>query len=62
MLWGSHAMTKQEQIDADRHLILTSPHPSPFSAHKGFFGCGHFAKANDHLRSRNETEINWQLS
>jgi uracil-DNA glycosylase len=62
MLWGSHAMTKREQIDANRHLILTSPHPSPFSAHKGFFGCGHFVKANEHMRNRNETEINWQLT
>jgi uracil-DNA glycosylase len=62
MLWGSHAMTKQEQIDARRHLILTAPHPSPFSAHKGFFGCAHFAKANEHLRARNEPEINWQLT
>lgn len=41
-LWGAHAQSKSKLIDADKHIVLTAPHPSPLSAYKGFFGCGHF--------------------
>jgi uracil-DNA glycosylase len=50
MLWGSHAISYQEYITNKNHLILTAPHPSPFSAHTGFFGCKHFSKANYFLK------------
>ena len=59
MLWGAHAQAKQALIDADKHLVLTAPHPSPFSAHKGFLGCGHFSKANAFLRNHGQSEIDW---
>ena len=59
MLWGAHAQAKQTLIDTDKHLVLTAPHPSPFSAHKGFLGCGHFSKANAFLRDHGQTEIDW---
>ena len=61
MLWGSYAQNKGAIIDRQRHCVLTAPHPSPLSAHRGFFGCGHFAAANDYLRSRGETPIDWRL-
>lgn len=59
MLWGSYAMNKGSQIDRDRHLVLTAPHPSPFSAHRGFFGCRHFSKANTWLQQHGHEPINW---
>lgn len=59
MLWGSYAMKKGAAIDRDRHLVLTAPHPSPLSAHRGFFGCRHFSKANAWLSDRGETPIRW---
>jgi len=59
MLWGSYAMKKGAAIDRDRHLVLTAPHPSPLSAHRGFFGCRHFSKANAWLSARGETPIRW---
>lgn len=46
-------------IDRERHYVLQAPHPSPLSAHRGFFGCGHFVKANDYLAQRGETPIDW---
>lgn len=49
MLWGNHAKSKAKLIDATKHLVLTAPHPSPLSAHRGFFGCKHFSKANEYL-------------
>jgi len=61
MLWGSYAQRKGAIIDATRHCVLRAPHPSPLSAHRGFFGCGHFAAANDYLRGRGETPIDWRL-
>lgn len=61
LLWGSHAQKKGQLIDGRRHLILRSVHPSPLSAHRGFLGCGHFAKANDYLASRSEAPIDWSL-
>jgi uracil-DNA glycosylase len=61
LLWGVYAGKKAELIDANKHLILRAPHPSPFSAHKGFFGCQHFSQANNYLTSTNQQPINWQL-
>lgn len=58
MLWGANAAAKKALIDKNKHLILTAAHPSPLSAHNGFFGCGHFSKANEFLRVRDE-EIAW---
>ncbi len=59
ILWGSYARQKKELIDSKKHLILESPHPSPLSAHKGFFGNGHFKKANEYLAKQGRGEINW---
>ncbi len=61
MLWGSYAHRKGQFIDRDKHLVLTAPHPSPLSVHRGFFGCSHFSKANDYLKSKGETAIDWSL-
>jgi uracil-DNA glycosylase len=61
MLWGSYAMKKGSHIDRDRHLVLTAPHPSPLSAHRGFFGCRHFSKANAWLEQHGQQPIKWQL-
>lgn len=59
LLWGSHAQKKGSIIDRKRHHVLQAPHPSPLSAHRGFLGCGHFAKANEYLLGRGETPIDW---
>ena len=61
MLWGSYAQRKGSIIDRQRHCVLTAPHPSPLSAHRGFFGCGHFVKANAYLESRGQEPIDWRL-
>jgi len=61
VLWGSAAGRKAEMIDQDRHLILRSPHPSPLSAHRGFFGCRHFSQINAHLESQGGAPIDWAL-
>tara|TARA_R110001599_G_scaffold34947_1_gene111518 strand:+ start:358 stop:1044 length:687 start_codon:yes stop_codon:yes gene_type:complete len=61
LLWGSHARQKKALIDQDRHLILEAPHPSPLSAHRGFFGTRHFSQANQFLQSQGRTPIEWQL-
>ncbi|QYR53281.1 uracil-DNA glycosylase [Lysobacter soyae] len=61
MLWGSYAQTKGRVIDDRRHRVLRAPHPSPLSAHRGFFGSGHFSKANQWLAKRGERHISWQL-
>lgn len=61
ILWGNNAREKTALIDSSRHHILTSVHPSPLSASRGFFGCNHFAKANEILRSMNEEPIDWQI-
>ncbi|MCH8518428.1 uracil-DNA glycosylase [Candidatus Gracilibacteria bacterium] len=59
LLWGSFARSKKTLIDPSRHHILEAPHPSPFSAHSGFFGCGHFTRVNEILAERGEKEIEW---
>ncbi|NUU68813.1 uracil-DNA glycosylase [Enterobacteriaceae bacterium BIT-l23] len=59
LLWGAHAQKKGRIIDRQRHCVLQAPHPSPLSAHRGFFGCGHFVKTNAYLESRNEQPIDW---
>lgn len=59
LLWGAHAIKKAELIDSSRHTILTSVHPSPLSAHRGFLGCKHFSKTNEILISQGLTPINW---
>ncbi len=61
MLWGTPARSKCRSVDASRHLILTSVHPSPLSAYRGFFGCNHFRMCNDYLVQFGKTPINWQL-
>lgn len=60
MLWGSHAQRKADIIQNDRHCVLTAPHPSPLSAHRGFIGCGHFSKANDFLAAHGRQTIQWE--
>ena len=62
MLWGVHAQKKAAKIDRNRHCVLTAAHPSPLSAHRGFFGCRHFSLANAFLKSRGRAEIDWQVS
>ncbi|MDP4203732.1 MAG: uracil-DNA glycosylase [Bacteroidota bacterium] len=59
LLWGSYAQRKGEFIDRKRHLVLQSPHPSPLSAYRGFFGNGHFSKANSYLAENGLETINW---
>lgn len=61
LLWGSYAQKKGQLIDARRHCILRSVHPSPLSAHRGFLGCGHFSAANRYLGSRGMAPIDWSL-
>lgn len=61
MLWGKFAQDKRTLIDESKHLILRAAHPSPLSAHNGFFGCKHFSKANQYLVSKGIEPINWQL-
>lgn len=59
MLWGSYAQKKGKVIDRDRHCVLTAPHPSPLSAHRGFLGCQHFSGANKYLSEKGIQEIEW---
>jgi len=59
LLWGSHAQKKGSIIDRQRHHVLQAPHPSPLSAHRGFFGCGHFVKANAWLEEHGKKPIDW---
>lgn len=59
LLWGSYAQRKGAVIDRSRHLVLTSAHPSPLSAMRGFFGCNHFRSANDYLVRHDMTPIKW---
>lgn len=61
ILWGNHAIKKASLITNPRHLILTSAHPSPLAARRGFFGCRHFSKTNEFLRKTGQKEIDWQL-
>ncbi len=59
ILWGAKAISKESFIDSSKHLILKSVHPSPLSAHRGFFGCKHFSKTNEFLRMMEQSEIQW---
>lgn len=59
ILWGNYARQKKILIDTSKHLILEAAHPSPFSVHKGFFGCKHFSKTNEYLKAHGKTEIKW---
>ena len=61
MLWGAFARGKSELIDESKHHVLTAAHPSPFSAHNGFFGCRHFSKTNELLAKQGEKEIDWAI-
>lgn len=61
LLWGAHAHKKEVLIDAPQHLILKSVHPSPLSAHKGFFDCEHFSKTNTFLLKLHKAPIDWQI-
>ncbi len=61
LLWGAHAQKKAELIDQNKHLVLTAAHPSPFSAHKGFFGVNIFSQTNDYLKMHNQQPIDWTL-
>lgn len=61
LLWGNFAIAKKDLIDSNKHHILTAAHPSPFSVYRGFFGCKHFSKTNEILRSLGKEEINWNL-
>lgn len=62
MLWGKFAQTKASLISREKHLILSAPHPSPFSAHKGFFGCNHFKTTNDYLTTKGFDPIDWNIT
>lgn len=59
LLWGAPAISKTKLIDDSKHYILTAPHPSPLSAYRGFFGCKHFSKTNEILKSINKQAISW---
>lgn len=61
MLWGAQAQRKGAGIDRNRHLVLTAPHPSPLSAHRGFFGCRHFSQANQWLEAQGMDPVDWAL-
>jgi uracil-DNA glycosylase len=61
LLWGAYAQRKGSLIDRNRHCVLTSVHPSPLSAHRGFLGCGHFSAANQYLESHGQAPIDWSL-
>ncbi len=62
MLWGAYAQKKSLFIESGKHLILQAPHPSPFSADRGFFGCKHFSKANDYLSKKGIEPVDWNLN
>ena len=61
LLWGSYAQAKGKLVDGRRHLVLKAPHPSPLSAHRGFFGCGHFSKTNNWLAEHGLAPVDWRL-
>ena len=61
LLWGSYALKKGSIVDREKHLVLTSPHPSPLSANRGFFGCSHFSKTNNWLKQKGLSPIKWEL-
>ena len=59
ILWGKYAQAKVSLIDTKKHFVLQAPHPSPFSAHAGFFGCKHFSKTNEYLARHRLPPVNW---
>ncbi len=59
LLWGKDAQKRGEIIDREKHLVLASAHPSPYSVHTGFFGNKHFSQANNYLKEKNKEEIDW---
>ena len=61
LLWGNYAKQKGAVIDRSKHLVLESAHPSPFSAHNGFFGCKHFSQTNKYLKEHSKKEIDWAI-
>tara|TARA_Y100001956_G_scaffold25730_1_gene25495 strand:+ start:390 stop:1079 length:690 start_codon:yes stop_codon:yes gene_type:complete len=61
LLWGAHAQKKGRFIDRQKHHVLAGPHPSPLSAHRGFFGCRHFSQANTLLTQQGKSTIDWHL-
>ena len=61
LLWGRNAISKEKFIDKNKHLVLSSAHPSPLSAYQGFLGNGHFLKCNEFLKQNNRKEINWKI-
>lgn len=61
LLWGRLAQSKIPMLDNPKHLILKAPHPSPYSADRGFFGCRHFSQANEFLRANGQEPIDWQI-
>ncbi len=62
LLWGAHAQSKRKLIDASKHQVLCSAHPSPLSAHRGFLGNGHFSAANAYLQQQGKSPIDWRLA
>ena len=61
LLWGSPAQAKGKHLNNPNHLILKAPHPSPLSTYRGFFGCRHFSKTNEFLKSKGLEPIDWQI-
>lgn len=61
LLWGRPAQSKIPMLNNPKHLILKAPHPSPYSADRGFFGCRHFSQANDFLKANGQEPIDWQI-
>jgi uracil-DNA glycosylase len=61
LLWGNFAIAKASLIDQGKHHILTAAHPSPFSAHKGFFGCRHFSMTNEILQAQGKPPVDWRI-
>jgi uracil-DNA glycosylase len=59
LLWGKQAQQKGAVINREKHCVLSAPHPSPLSAHRGFFGCKHFSRANDFLRAQGYQPVDW---
>lgn len=59
LLWGKYAQAKRPCIDETKHLVLTAPHPSPFSAYTGFFGCRHFSQTNEYLKLHKQKPVVW---
>jgi uracil-DNA glycosylase len=61
VLWGNYALKKAEKINTEKHLVIKSAHPSPFSAHNGFFGSNPFSKINKYLINNGQLPIDWKL-